>query len=152
MALPHASKEGASLADFFQLLRQRKALIFLILGLVVLTTAAVTAFLPKWYYSSLNVRVEKPEGGMKLFQAQASGYYDPVFQQDQLKIMQSGKVLYLVIDKLKLNEKLAPLLGSTVPLQRDVTFNYLLEKMLRVETPRGSSLIEIGVYAQNPEL
>jgi len=40
------------------------------------------------------VRVEKPEGEMKLFSAQASGAYDPYFLQDQFKIMQSEKILY----------------------------------------------------------
>lgn len=44
MAHTHVSKEGASLADFFHLLRLRKALIFLILSLVVITTLVVTAF------------------------------------------------------------------------------------------------------------
>src|SRR3954470_10358165 len=123
MASTHASKESASLADFFQLLRLRKALILLILSLVVITTAAVTAFLPKWYYSSLNVRVEKPEGEVKLFGAQANNYYDPYFLQDQFKIMQSAKIIYPVIDKLGLNEKLAPSFGSSVPLPKDVTFD-----------------------------
>ncbi|MGC4075392.1 MAG: polysaccharide biosynthesis tyrosine autokinase [Nibricoccus sp.] len=152
MANTHVSKEGASLADFFHLLRLRKALIFLILSLVVITTVVVTAFLPKWYLSTLNVRVEKPEGEVKLFQAQSSGYYDPYFLQDQFKIMQSAKVLYPVIEKLGLNEKIGRTLNAYAPLATDETYNYLLKKMLRVESPRGSSLIEVGVYAQDPAL
>ena len=47
MATVHASKETASLADFLQILRLRKALIILILALVVVTALAVTAFLPR---------------------------------------------------------------------------------------------------------
>lgn len=152
MASTHASREGASLADFFQLLRLRKALIFLILSLVVITTAVVTAFLPKWYLATLNVRVERPEGEVKLFQAQQSAYFDPIFLQDQFKIMQSAKILYPVIERLQLNERLAPMVGSSVALPRDVTYQYLVEKMLRIESPRGSSLIEIGVYAQDAAL
>src|SRR5688572_5275462 len=152
MAHTHVSKEGASLADFFHLLRLRKALIFLILSLVVITTVVVTAFLPKWYLSTLQVRVEKPEGEVKLFQAQANSYYDPYFLQDQFKIMQSAKVLYPVIEKLGLNEKIARSLGAYAPLATDETYNYLTKKMLRVESPRGSSLIEVGVYAQDPAL
>lgn len=152
MASTHVSREGASLADFFQLLRLRKALIFLILSLVVITTAVVTAFLPKWYLSTLNVRVEKPEGEVKLFQSQQSAYYDPYFLQDQFKIMQSSKILNPVIEHLQLNERIAPMLGSSTPLPTDVTFQYLLDKMLRVESPRGSSLIEVGVFAQDARL
>jgi len=152
MAHTHVSKEGASLADFFHLLRLRKALIFLILGLVVITTVVVTTFLPKWYLSTLNVRVEKPEGEVKLFQTQSSGYYDPYFLQDQFKIMQSAKVLYPVIEKLRLNEKIARSIGAMAPFETDETYEYLTKKMLRVESPRGSSLIEVGVYAQDPAL
>ncbi|PTY05658.1 hypothetical protein DB347_14925 [Opitutaceae bacterium EW11] len=152
MASTHASREGASLADFFQLLRLRKALIFLILSLVVVTTAVVTALMPKWYVSTLNVRVEKPEGEVKLFQNQQSAYYDPYFLQDQFKIMQSAKILYPVIERLQLNEKLAASQGSSVPLPTDVTYLLLVNKMIRIETPRGSSLIEIEVSAQDPAL
>ena len=152
MAHTHVSKEGASLADFFHLLRLRKALIFLILSLVVVTTVVVTAFMPKWYLSTLNMRVEKPDGEVKLFQAQSSGYYDPYFLQDQFKIMQSAKVLHPVITQLDLNEKIGRMVSAPGPLPIDTTYEYLLKKMLRVESPRGSSLIEVGVYAQDPAL
>jgi len=148
----HVGKDGASLAEFFSLLRLRKALIFLIIGLVLTTTLAVTAFLPKWFESTTNVRVEKPEGEVKLFQAQQSGYYDPYFLQDQFKIMQEAKILNPVIEKLGLNEKLAAAYGSSVSLPADITLEYLTKKMLRIETPRGSSVIEISVLAQQPQL
>jgi len=86
MAHAHATKDSASLADFMQVLRVRRALMTLILALVVVTTAVVTAFLPKWYLATTKVRVEKPEGEVKLFQAQSSNNYDPYFLQDQFKI------------------------------------------------------------------
>src|SRR3954464_7949721 len=107
----HVSKDSASLADFVQILRLRKALIALILALVVITAVVVTAFLPRWYLATTKVRVEKPEGGAKLFQAQSNNSYDPYFLQDQFKIMQSEKIIYPVIERLSLNTKLAPLLG-----------------------------------------
>ncbi|HVU24195.1 MAG TPA: polysaccharide biosynthesis tyrosine autokinase [Opitutus sp.] len=152
MASHSASKESASLADFLQLLRQRKALIALILTLVVVTTAAITAFLPRWYLATTKIRVEKPEGEVKLFQAQTSSSYDPYFLQDQFKIMQSEKILYPVIENLNLNARLAPLLGSTGTLSSDLTYRYLTAKMLRIESQRSSSLIEINVFAQEPAL
>jgi capsular exopolysaccharide synthesis family protein len=148
----HVGKDGASLAEFFSLLRLRKALIFLIVGLVLTTTLAVTAFLPKWYQSKTDVLVEKPEGEVKLFQAQQSGYYDPNFLQDQYKIMQEAKVLLPVIEKLGLNEKLAAPYGSSVSLPTDLTLEYLRKKMLSIDSPRGSSVIEISVMAQDPQL
>ena len=138
----------ATLSDFIQILRQRRALIALMLSLVVVTTAVVTAFLPRWYLAATKVRVEKPEGEVKLFQAQGGGGYDPYFLQDQFRIMQSEKVLYPVIERLGLNARLAPLLGSPVPLPSAVTCRYLVETMLRVESQRSSSLIDINVYSQ----
>ena len=89
MASSPAALESASLASFLQILRQRLWLIVMILSLVVITTLAVTAFLPKWYRATTKVRVEKPEGQVKLFQAQSSSGYDPYLMDDQFKLMQS---------------------------------------------------------------
>ncbi|MBI4625904.1 MAG: polysaccharide biosynthesis tyrosine autokinase [Verrucomicrobia bacterium] len=152
MATAHASKESASLADFLQILRLRKALIALILALVVITALAVTAFLPRWYLATTKVRVEKPEGEVKLFQAQSTNSYDPYFLQDQFKIMQSEKILYPVIERLGLGAKLAPLLGATTVLPPPIAYRFLVDKMLRIESQRSSSLIEINVFGQDPQL
>lgn len=152
MASSSAIKESVSLADFMQLLRQRKALIALVLAIVVITTLVVTAFLPTWYLATTKIRVEKPEGEVKLFQQQVSNYYDPYFLQDQFKILQSEKILYPVIEHLGLNAKLAASVGSGAPLTSAQSFVYLLKKMLRIESQRSSSLIEINVYAQDPAL
>src|SRR5476649_1634306 len=111
MASSLVSKESASLADFLQLLRQRWALIALILALVVTTTLVVTAFLPSWYLATVKIKVEKPEGEVKLYQAQSSGYFDPIFLQDQYKVMQSEQILDKVIENLDLNNKIAAMRG-----------------------------------------
>ena len=114
---------------------------------------AVTAFLPRWYLATAKVRVEKPEGEVKLFQTQTSGAYDPYFLQDQVKIMQEEKILYPVIERLGLDTKLAAALGAPgATLEKDVAYRYLVSKMLRVESQRSSSLIEINVLAQQPAL
>lgn len=152
MAASSASKETASLADLLQVLRLRKALIALIFGLVLVTTVAVTAFLPRWYLATTKIRVEKPEGEVKLFQAQSSNYYDPYFLQDQFKIIQSEKIIYPVIQNLDLNNRLAGMLGFAGTLPNAITYEYLVRKMLQVESPRASSLIEINVYAQDARL
>jgi len=152
MSAPSASKDSASLAGFLHLLRQRRALIALVLALVVVTALAVTAFLPRWYLATTKIRVEKPEGEVKLFQAQSASAYDPYFLQDQFRIMQSEKILYPVIANLGLNAKLAPLLDAPAALPSAVTYRYLTTTMLRLESPRSSSLIEINVYAQDAAL
>jgi capsular exopolysaccharide synthesis family protein len=152
MATAHASRDSASLADFFSVLRLRKSLVALILALIVITTLAVTALLPKWYLATTKIRVEKPEGAVQLYSAQGGAPADPYFLQDQFKIMQSEKILYPVIDHLNLGAKLAPLLGSPVALPKAITFRYLVDKMLRVESQRSSSLIDINVFAQDATL
>lgn len=152
MAVSSPRKEAASLADFLQILRQRKALIFVIAALVLVTTVAVTAFLPKWYGSTARIRVEKPEGDVTLFQSQGRDTYDPYFLQDQFRIMQSSKILYPVIRNLDLGSRIATMLESDAPLPEDLVYNYLLGRMVRLETPRSSSLIEINVLARDPVL
>ncbi len=153
MAASFAGKEHATLADFLQVLRQRRTLIFVIAALVFLTTAAVTAFLPKWYLSVAQIRVEKPEGSVQLYQQnQARSAYDPYFLQDQFKIMQSPKILHAVIARLGLNERLSRDLGTDAALPTEVTYRYLLRSMLRVESVRNSSLIDIRVFARDARL
>ncbi|HMD61430.1 MAG TPA: polysaccharide biosynthesis tyrosine autokinase [Opitutaceae bacterium] len=153
MASSSGTRESASIADLFRVLRQRWVLIALIMGLVLATTLLVTAFLPRWYLSTAKVGVEKPESEVKLFQAQGSSAYDPYFMQDQFRIMQDEKILYPVIERLGLQTKLAAAVGAPgATLPEDVTYRYLVAKMLRIESQRSSSLIEINVYAQQPEL
>ncbi len=147
------SRESASFADLFKVLRLRLPLIALIVGLVFVTTMAVTVFLPRWYLATTKVRVEKPESDVKLFQAQGSTAYDPYFLQDQFKIMQNERIIYPVIEKLNLNNRLAAAAGAPgVTLSNDLTYRYIISKMLRVESQRSSSLIDINVYAQEPAL
>jgi capsular exopolysaccharide synthesis family protein len=152
MAPLPASKDSASLGDFVGLLRLRKSLVFLILAIVILSTMGVTALLPKWYLSTAKIRVEKPESEVKLFQSQNSPYYDPYFIQDQFEIIQSEKIIYQVINNLGLNAILGKQLNDGVALPSAITYKYLLDKMVRVESRRSTSLIEINVYARDPAL
>ena len=151
MASSSGSKESASLADLIRVLRLRLPLIALIVGLVFVTTMVVTVFLPRWYLATTKVRVEKPESDVKLFQVQGSTAYDPYFLQDQFKIMQNEKIVYPVIEKLSLNTRLAAAAGAAgATLTPDLTYKYILSKMLRVESQRSSSLIDINVWSQDP--
>src|SRR6202142_490789 len=151
MASSPGSKQSASLAALIRVLLLRLPLIALIVGLVFVTTMAVTAFLPRWYLATTKVRVEKPESDVKLFQVQGSSAYDPYFLQDQFKIMQNEKIVYPVIEKLGLNTRLAAAAGAAgATLTPDITYKYILGKMLRVESQRSASLIDINVYAQEP--
>ncbi len=152
MAFSPVSKDSATLGDFVGLLRLRKGLVFLVLALVVLTTLGVTALLPKWYLSTTKISVQKPESEVKLFQAQNNSYYDPYFIQDQFKIIQSEKIIYPVIDALGLNAILGKQLNNGAPLPSAITYKYMLDKMVRPDAPRASSIIEINVFARDNRL
>jgi polysaccharide biosynthesis transport protein len=153
MASPsYGTDTSATLTDFVGLLRLRKTLVLLVLGLVVLTTAGVTALLPKWYLSIAKIRVEKPESEVKLFQHQSSQSYDPYFIQDQFEILQSEKIIYRVIHNLGLNAVIGREVGDGTEWPSALTYQYLLAKMIRVESRRATSLIELNVYARDPRL
>ena len=67
--------------------------------------------------------------------------------------MQNERIIYPVIEKLGLNSRLAAAAGAPgVTLSTDLTYKYIINKMLRVESQRSSSLIDINVYAQEPVL
>lgn len=149
---PSSGRDHATFGDFVGLLRLRKGLVFLVFALVVLTTLGVTALLPKWYLSTAKISVQKPESEVKLFQAQSNSYYDPYFIQDQFKIIQAEKILYPVIDALGLNAVFGKEINDGVPLPSAISYRYMLQKVVRVEAPRASSIIEINVYARTPPL
>lgn len=150
--LPVPASTGATLSDFLGLIRQRRSLVFLVAGLVFLTAAGATAVLPKEYRATAKIRVEKPESEVKLFQNQSSPYYDPYFIQDQFEIIQSEKILYRVIENLRLNEAVGRVLNDGQPLPTAVTYQQLVRGMLQVESRRSTSLIEINVFARYPRL
>jgi uncharacterized protein involved in exopolysaccharide biosynthesis len=143
------SKDRAPLSDFVGLLRLRWALIFMVVSLALLTTLVVTAMLPRWYLSTAKIRVEKPEGEVKLFQTQSSTYYDPYFIQDQFETIQSQKILAPVIEHLGLAAVLGQELNNGQPLPADTAYRYVVDRMLRVESRHGTSVIEINVYARD---
>lgn len=152
MASPTSGHDTATLADFVGLLRLRLTLVLLVFGLVLVTTAGVTALLPKWYVATAKIRVEKPESEVKLFQNQSSSYYDPYFIQDQFEILQSEKILYRVIENLKLNDVIGRAMTDGQPWPSAITYQYLTKKMFTPESRRATSLIELNVQARDPQL
>ncbi|MDR1010146.1 MAG: polysaccharide biosynthesis tyrosine autokinase [Opitutaceae bacterium] len=153
MAHSDPIKENAPLPAFLQTLNLRKALILLILALVVITTVAVTAFLPRWYRSTAAIRVLKIGSANAVFQAQSNDYYDPYFVQDQLRTIKSPKIIHPVIERLKLHEKIPAALGIASPLSIGDTYDYLTRKnLITVESPKTSSIIEITVDARDRAL
>lgn len=152
MAAHFETKDESSFTSFLHLLRLRRALIFLILALVLVTTIVITALSPRWYLGSTKIRVEKPEGEVKLFQAQTNPYYDPYFIQDQVDTIRSKEILDRVIANMDLNTILGRQLYGGTQLTTSQSYRTLINRMVRVESRRSSSIIDIDVYARDPVL
>jgi capsular exopolysaccharide synthesis family protein len=138
--------DNLTLGDFVKTLKNRWALIAIIVLLVLLTTTIVTFFMPKWYRSATGIRVEKPEGAVSLFQTQSTVTFDPYFIQEQFEIIQSKLILTKVIENLKLQAVLSKKEGGFFTAEQ--TYLYLVHKMMDVESRAGTSLIDIAVLAK----
>jgi hypothetical protein len=125
------------------------AVVFL---LCVATSALLSIWLPKQYFSMAQIEVQKDEPEVAMAGAhQQMLSPDPYFLTTQFKIIESYRILTNVIVNLHLDEKLARQNGSTTPWSVDETFDFLLHR-ISVEQTRMTSLIEISVRNQSPEM
>ncbi len=137
---------GFSLGDFLKVLKNRWPLITLLLLLVLSSTVLFTYFMPKWYLSVAGIRVEKAEGQVSVFERQLAGSFDPYFNKEQFEIIQSKKILCQVIHNLELVNYISRDLGA--PINEEYAYQYMVNKMLQVESRPGTSLIDIGVMVK----
>ena len=133
--------------DYWRIIRIRKTVILAVFLLVVLTTTAVTFILPESWSSMVRIAVEKDISDISpLGITQNSTQYDPFFLQTEFEKIRSQKVLYKVIDNLKLNERWGERYNNGVALSKAETFDVLKGK-IDVRQTRNTSLIEIRVYS-----
>lgn len=133
--------------DYWRILRMRKGAIFVVFILVVLTTTFVTFWLPKNYMSTVRMEVHKDAGDVAtLGQSVNAGIYDPYFMLTQFELIQSGDVLYEVIDKLGLQERWSARYGE--PISRQKTLEYLRRRIDPTQV-RNTSIIELSVLSED---
>jgi capsular exopolysaccharide synthesis family protein len=139
--------------DYWRIIRIRKTVILAVFLLVVLTTTAVTFILPQTFRSTVRIEVGKDTTDIAplLMGVQGQAQYDPYFIQTEFEKIKSSKVLYRVIDKLKLGERWMKRYGAESPLKKADTFR-LLSKYIDVRQFRNTSLIEIQAYDEDPKL
>ena len=107
------------------------------------TCIIVTVFvLPKVYMST--ARIDLSTVG-------AAGAYDPYLIQTSFEKMKSQKVLNTVIEELNLAAVLANELRVPQALTTAETYRILLS-MIDLRQSRNTSLVEIRVYSEKPEL
>ena len=137
--------------DYWRIIRIRKTVILAVFLLVVLTTTAVTFILPESWSSTVRIAVEKDVSDINpIGFAQNNSAYDPFFIQTEFEKIRSRKVLYKVIENLKLNERWGERYNNNIPLKTPETFDVLQGK-IDVRQTRNTSLIEIRVYSDAKE-
>ena len=136
--------------DYWRIIRLRKTVILLVFLLVVLTTLAVTYWLPKTYASMARIKVEKDNSEITGIENKPNySSYDPYWLQTEFEVIQSSSVLNEVIKKLNLNEKWARY-STQGKLQTDETY-LILKGQINVRQTRNTSLIEIWVYSEDKD-
>jgi succinoglycan biosynthesis transport protein ExoP len=137
--------------DYWRVIRLRRSLILVVFLLCVMTSTLLTIWLPKQYSSMVQIEVQKDDPEVAVAEAHTQmTSTDPYFLTTQFKIIESYRILTNVIVKLHLDQELAKQNG--VPSWSiDETFDYL-SRRLSVDQTRMTSLIEISVRNQSPEL
>jgi capsular exopolysaccharide synthesis family protein len=134
--------------DYWRVVKSRKAVVFVVFLIVILVTTTVTFFQPKIFMSASRIKVEQERLTVEVFQQQGYAGYDPYFLQTQYEIIQSQKILYPVIERYELRKRWA-YGGDPLPLE----YSYrLIRRALGVQRYRDTSLIEIRVSDQDPQL
>ena len=115
------------------------------------TGFVVTKLQPKIYESSAVLRVEKENRDLQVFQASFDSF-DPVFFQTAFELIQSKKVLYPVITKLGVANRLCKVMelpeGS---ISDDQAFMIFRKSYLEVRPFRNTKLIEVVCQSTHPE-
>ena len=144
--------EGAfHVNDLWRVIRNRWPTSITILVLVMATGFVVTKLQPKIYESSAVLRVEKENRDLQVFASSLDGF-DPIFFQTEFELIQSKKVLYPVIEKLKIADRLCRSmelpLGS---LNDDQAFQLFRKNYLEVRPFRNTKLIEVVCQSEQPD-
>jgi capsular exopolysaccharide synthesis family protein len=134
--------------DYWRVVKSRKAIVFVVFLIVILVAATVTFFQPKIYMAASRIKVEQERLTVEVFQQQGYAGYDPYFLQTQYEIIQSQKILYPVIERFELRKRWA--YGGD-PLPLEMVFR-MLRRAMSVQRYRDTSLIEIRVFDQDPQL
>jgi len=137
--------------DLWRVIKNRWPTSVTILVLVMGTGFVVTKLQPKIYESSAVLRVEKESKDLQVFSASFEGF-DPVFFQTEFEMIQSKKVLYPVIQKLDIANRLCKEMelpeGS---ITDDQAFQLFRKSKLQVQPFRNTKLIEVVCQSTKPD-
>ena len=139
--------------DYWRIIRIRKTIILAVFFLVVLTTIAVTFYLPVSYASTVRIKVEKdtpdisPLGSLGLGQQS----FDPYYLLTEFEVIQSKKILYQVIAELGLTKYYAKRFKSEIELTEQEAYEQLTRE-IDVKQFRNTSIIEIRAHSPTNQM
>ncbi|MEM1158929.1 MAG: polysaccharide biosynthesis tyrosine autokinase [Verrucomicrobiota bacterium] len=140
-------------SDYWRVVKNRWPIIVTIFILVVTTAYFYSKSLDKIYASSAVVKVDKENPDISVFQPSFE-QFDAIFFQTEFELIQSKKVLYPVIDQLKLWERWAGRYGMPPEIlneKKGMLFQTLSKGTLSVQPYRNTKLIEIIAYSTDPD-
>lgn len=115
----------------------------------------VLHFIPRQYFADVQMQVKPDSAIFEVFgnNSSSSGKsyarIDPQFVESQFQILRTKEILYPVIDKLDLASKFAKKNEPKAP--EEIVYQELLKK-LDLKQIRNTNLIDIGVFAEKPQL
>jgi capsular exopolysaccharide synthesis family protein len=138
--------------DYWRVIRSRKEVILAVTLLVVLTGTAYTFTLPRIYRAQTLILVRDDALDVDVFERQFANPYNPYYLRTQFEIIQSRPILLQVIDSLNLIDRWSqPKSGEEggEKISREDAL-VRLQRSLRVEQARDTSLIAIKVFREDP--
>jgi len=135
--------------DYWRIIRVRKAVILAVFLLVAITTTLVTFILPPKFASTARISVQKDAPDIRgIENSQIYNQFDPFWVQTEFEKIQSKSILYSVISNLDLHVEWGKKYKEG-PLRLDTTYK-LLKNNIEVDQSRGTSLIEIKAFSDDP--
>ena len=140
----HLSEARLHALDYLQIIRNRFSIILLTFCLIFITAVAITHIMPEEYLGKATVEIVQNDDDLRLFGAGVGADYAGLqFIQTQFEIISSQQTLYRVVDELDLVNRWN--LGT-----RQAAVSLLANK-LETSARRNTSLIDVEVFADDPE-
>ena len=137
--------------DYWRVIRSRKEIILAVVILVTLSGTCYTLMLPKIFMASTTIRVREDAMDIEVFDRQMNTGFNPFFLKTEYEVIQSRTILSSVLDRLNLQQRWSARdENSTGLIPRNICMA-ILERSVRVNQYRDTSMIEIQVYRDDPD-
>lgn len=150
---PEEGQDKLHFLDYWRVIRIRKAIIFTVFCIVLLSSAIFTNFMPEKFRSFARMDVQKDNPDVQIFGGSYAGNsgFDPYWMMTQFEIIKSTSVLNPVIDDLLLQQKFGEKYGDGTPMKRDTTYK-LLSGLINLSQTRNTSIIKVSATTYDKEL